>query len=157
MAKLQDLLSLASKQNLTASQAVEGAVFRMRLGDEEGVKGKNPSDEERNKYFIVLGHDSEGNAIGFVLIDTAINSYLPKKRKAAHYKIHAKDNVFLNGTDRYVDCSDFKMITKSRFSELFGKDKAKGYINPTDLEEIKKITAGYEDASPKILKRFGLK
>ena len=156
MAKLQDLLSSASKQNLTTSQAVEGAVFRMHLGGEEGVKGKNPGDEGRNKFFIVLGHDSEGNAIGFVLVETRINPYLPEKRKKAHYKILAKNNDFLNGTDRYVDCSDFKQITKSRFSELFGKDKAKGYINPLDLEEIKKITTEYEDASPKILKRFGI-
>ena len=55
MAKLQDLLSSASRENLTTSQAVEGAVFRMHLGDEEGVKGKNPNDEGRNKYFVVLG------------------------------------------------------------------------------------------------------
>lgn len=77
MANLKDLLSAASMESLTASQAVEGAVFRMHLGAEEGVKGKNPEDEGRNKYFVVLGHDAEGNAIGFVLIDTTINQNLP--------------------------------------------------------------------------------
>lgn len=157
MAKLQDLLSSVSREILTTSQAVEGAVFRMHLGEEEGVKGKNAGEAGRNKYFVVLGHDSEGNAIGFVLIDTCVNPHLPEKRRNAHYKILAKDNAFLNGMDRYVDCSDFKQISKSRFSELFGKDKAKGCINPSDLLEIKKMTVEYEDASPKILKRFGLK
>ena len=96
MANLKDILSSTSIENLTASQAVEGSVFRMHLGANEGVKGKNPGDDGRNKYFVVLGHDSEGNAIGFVLVDTYINPNLPKKRQQAHYKILAKDNAFLD-------------------------------------------------------------
>lgn len=157
MVNLKDLLSEESLENLTASQAVEGAVFRMHLGTDEGVKGKNLGDNGRNKYFIVLGHDAEGNAIGFVLVDTNINPHLPKKRQDAHYKILAKDNVFLNGVDRYVDCSDFKVISKKRFSELFGKEKAKGTVDNASLKAIKEMTSNYEDASPKMLKRFGLK
>ena len=157
MANLKDLLSSKGIENLISSQAVEGAVFRMHLGSEEGVKGKNIGDEGRNKYFVVLGHDSEGNAIGFVLIDTTINPNLPKKRQDAHYKILAKDNPFLCGVDRYVDCSDFKVIAKKRFAELFGKEKVKGVIDAVSLNAIKQITANYDDASPKMLKRFGLK
>ena len=156
MVNLKELLSSESIENLTASQAVEGAVFRMHLGEDEGVKGKNPGDEGRNKYFVVLGHDSEGNAIGFVLVDTVINPNLPQRRKNAHYKILASNNTFLNGVDRFVDCSDFKLISRKRFSELFGKEKAKGTIAAKDLAAVKKMTAEYEDASPKILKRFGL-
>lgn len=157
MANLKDLLSAESMENLTSSQAVEGAVFRMHLGAEEGVKGKSPGDDGRNKYFVVLGHDSEGNAIGFVLVDSNINPNLPQKRQNAHYKIMAKDNAFLEGVDRYVDCSDFKVITKKRFSDLFGKEKSKGTIDAASLTAIKEMTSNYEDASPKMLKRFGLK
>lgn len=157
MANLKDFLSAESMENLTSSQAVEGAVFRMHLGAEEGVKGKSPGDDGRNKYFVVLGHDSEGNAIGFVLVDSNINPNLPQKRQKAHYKIMAKDNAFLEGVDRYVDCSDFKVITKKRFSELFGKEKSKGTIDAASLTAIKEMTSNYEDASPKMLKRFGLK
>ena len=50
MAKLKDLLSTVSQETLVSSQAVEGMVFRMHLGDEEGVKGKNVGDVGRNKY-----------------------------------------------------------------------------------------------------------
>ncbi len=156
MANLKELLSSESLANLAVSQAVEGAVFRMHLGKDEGIKDKNPGDEGRNKYFVVLGYDSEGNAIGFVLIDTVINPHLPQKRQDAHYKILASNHTFLNGIDRFVDCSDFKLISRKRFAELFGKEKAKGTINTMDLAVIKKMTAEYEDASPKILKRFGL-
>lgn len=156
MANLKDILSSASLENLTSSQAVEGSVFRMHLGVKEGVKGKNSGDDGRNKYFVVLGHDSEGNAIGFVLVDTNINPNLPIKRQKAHYKILAKDNAFLDGVDRYVDCSDFKVISKKRFAELFGKEKAKGTVDAASLTTIKEMTSNYEDASPKMLKRFGL-
>ena len=103
-----------------------------------------------------IENDSEGNAIGFVLVDTVVNPNLPQRRKDAHYKILARNNTFLNGVDRFVDCSDFKLISRKRFSELFGKEKAKGTINAADLAAVKKMTAEYEDASPKILKRFGL-
>lgn len=156
MANFKDILSSASLENLTSSQAVEGSVFRMHLGAKEGVKGKNSGDDGRNKYFVVLGHDSEGNAIGFVLVDTNINPNLPIKRQKAHYKILAKDNAFLDGVDRYVDCSDFKVISKKRFAELFGKEKAKGTVDAASLTTIKEMTSNYEDASPKMLKRFGL-
>lgn len=144
MVNLKELLSSESIENLIVSQAIEGAVFRMHLGEDEGVKGKNPGDEGRNKYFVVLGHDSEGNAIGFVLVDTVVNPNLPQRRKDAHYKILARNNAFLNGVDRFVDCSDFKLISRKRFSELFGKEKAKGTINATDLAAVKKMTAEYE-------------
>lgn len=157
MANLKDILSSASLENLTSSQAVDGSVFRMHLGAKEGVKGKNSGDDGRNKYFVVHGHDSEGNAIGFVLVDTNINPNLPIKRQKAHYKILAKDNAFLDGVDRYVDCSDFKVISKKRFAELFGKEKAKGTVDAASLTTIKEMTSNYEDASPRMLKRFGLK
>lgn len=156
MAKLKDLLSELSQENLTTSLAEEGAVFRMHLTDEEGVIGKNPGDDGRNKYFVVLGHDLQGNAIGFVLIDTTINPNLPQCRKDAHYKIDSATYSFLEGEDRYVDCSDFKIISKERFSILFDKHTAKGKIICEDLENIKKLTVGYVNASPKTMKRFGL-
>lgn len=44
-----------------------------------------------------------------------------------------------------------------RFAELFGSEKAKGTIDDASLTAIKQITSNYEDASPKLLKRFGLK
>lgn len=156
MANLKDLLSIESIENLAASQAVEGSVFRMHLGKEEGIIDKKPGDNGRNKYFVVLGHDAEGNAIGFVLVDTNINQNLPKKRQDAHYKLLAKDNAFLSGVDRYVDCSDFKVISKKRFAELFGEEKSKGTVDAASLTAIKQMTSSYEDASPKLLKRFGL-
>lgn len=95
MGSIADRLSGKQKERLVTSSLSEGEVFRMHLGDEENVKGKNSGDDGRNKYFIIIGHDSEGNAIGFVLIDTQINPYLPDKRKDMHYPLSAKNILSL--------------------------------------------------------------
>lgn len=153
---LSDLLSKEEIEKLTISSVQVGDVFRMHLGEEEKVKGKNLTDDGRNKYFVVLGYDLEGNAFGFVLIDTNINPALPQKRKDMHYPLFASKYDFLEGVNRFIDCSDLKVISGSRFVQLFGADKAKGKINNEDLSLIKAAVVSYEDASPKLLKRFGL-
>lgn len=155
-AKLPDFLSDQCLENLIIKNVTEGEIFRMRLSEDEGVKDKNRGDNGRNKYFVILGHDSEGNAIGFVLIDSQINPYLPKKRKDLHYPIKASKYSFLDGKNRFIDCSDFKIISKAKFSKLFGAEKSKGKLDEDDLAFVKEATAHYEDASPKQLKRFGL-
>lgn len=98
MTNLKDLLSDSAIGDLTSSIVQEGDVFRFHLSAEEGVIGKNIGDDGRNKYFIVIGHDREGNAIGLVLIDTHINPNLPLIRQQKHYKILAAKYSFLNGT-----------------------------------------------------------
>lgn len=157
MSTLVDFLSEKNLERLILSTVSEGDVFRMHLGEEENVKGKDKNDDGRNKYFVLLGQDSEGNALGFVLIDTEINPYLPQRRKDLHYTLLASKYLFLKGKNRFVDCSDFKIISHKRFTELFGADKSKGKIEADDLSYIKEAVASYEDASPKLLKRFGLK
>ena len=97
-----------------------------------------------------MGHDLDGNAIGVVIIDTKINPNLPLRRQQMHYQLSAKKYAFLKEKDRFVDCSDLKTITGKR------NDKAKGIIMQDDLELIKGAVISYEDASPKMLRRFGL-
>ena len=153
---VEDLLPQETVERMLLSRVSVGEVFRMHLGKEENIKGKNPGDDGRNKYFVVLGHDLDGNAIGVVIIDTEINPNLPPRRQQMHYQLSAKKYAFLKEKDRFVDCSDLKTITGKRFKELFGNGKAKGTIMQDDLELIKGAVISYEDASPKALKRFGL-
>ena len=151
----EDLLPQETVERMLLSNVSVGEVFRMHLGKEENIKGKNSGDDGRNKYFVVLGHDLDGNAIGVVIIDTKINPNLPLRRQQMHYQLSAKKYAFLKEKDRFV-CSDLKTITGKRFKELFGNDKAKGIIMQDDLELIKGAVISYEDASPKMLRRFGL-
>ena len=68
-----DMLSKAKIAELIGSVVEEGDVYRMRLDDREGVVGKDGANS-RNKYFVLIGNDSEGNAFGFFLIDTNITN-----------------------------------------------------------------------------------
>lgn len=153
---LADILPKEMLENLVTSIVEEGDVYRMRLDEREGIVPKNISDAGRNKFFIVCGHDSEGNAFGFFVVDTLINPSLPQARKEKHVKIEASKYSFLDGTDRYVDCSDFKMISKERFTELFSADKGKAKIQPEDVEKYKQEALTYRNANKKLLKRFGI-
>jgi len=49
------------------------ADFHQALIKEEGIIPKNKGDEGRKKFFVVVGKDQEGNAIGFVLVNSEIN------------------------------------------------------------------------------------
>jgi len=156
MVSIEELLPKSTIRNLAISAVIEGDVFRMRLGEEEHVRGKRAEDDGRNKYFVVLGADSEGNAIGFVLINSGINKNLPQCRKELHYLLPASKYKFLEGKDRYVDCSDFKVMSQEKFMRNFGSRSIKGTIDGTDLALMKSAVASYENASPKLLKRFGI-
>ena len=152
---LADRLSQAKISELIGSVVEEGDVYRMRLDGREGVVGKDGADS-RNKYFVLVGNDSEGNAFGFFLIDTNINPSLPEARKQKPYKLLSCNYDFLEGTDRYVDCSDFKVIQKERFSALFSAKKSIAKINKKDIAKIKSEAISYRNANRKLLRRFGL-
>lgn len=85
-----------------------------------------------------------------------LNPYLPACRKELHYLLKATDYDFLEGEDRFVDCSDFKKISKERFADLFSAEKQKGKINQQDVKKIKDLICSYENVSMKMLWRFGL-
>lgn len=85
-----------------------------------------------------------------------INPSLPEARKQKHYKLLSCYYDFLEGTDRYVDCSDFKVIQKERFSALFSAKKSIAKINKKDIAKIKSEAISYRNANRKLLRRFGL-
>ena len=82
MVNFKDLLGEdANLQDLLLDAVEEGDVFRLNLSKAEGIIPKKAGDEGRKKYFVVVGKDKEGNAIGFVLINSEIN----KHRKEMHF------------------------------------------------------------------------
>ena len=89
-------------------------------------------------------------------INSEVNPHLPACRKELHYLLKATDYDFLEGEDRFVDCSDFKKISKERFADLFSAEKQKGKINQQDVKKIKGLICSYENVSMKMLRRFGL-
>lgn len=155
MAAIGDLLSKNLIKTLINSSIKVGNVYRMKLGKEEKITPKNPQDDSRNKYFIIVGKDKAGNALGFVLINTNINVNLPDSIKDLHYPINPSKYPFLE-TKRFVDCSELKIIYKDKFDSLFDSSKEKGQIKEDDLELIISALQSSPKVTPKQLKTFGL-
>lgn len=114
-----------------ARHSVEiGDVFRMRLTREEGIIPKK-GDDSRNKYFIVLGFDNEGNVFGGVVINSAINQNVPQHIKDLHMPLKVSDYPFL-GKDRFVDCSTLMKPGAEKFTIW----EHKGFIKESDVRLI---------------------
>lgn len=140
-----------------------GDVFRMRLGPEEGVPGKNDGDGGRNKYFVIAGIDTKKEFLGILLINTDINRNIPVGRQKLHLKLFTDEYIFLRDKNpespvesRFVDCSDMKKFRLAKFCKSCNRDKWKGRIETEDMNRILEETANSEFASPKWMKRFGL-
>lgn len=155
MTTIGDLLSDDQKQTLINDSVEVGNVYRMKLGPEENVTPKNPDDDSRNKYFIIVGKDRDGNALGFVLINSSINANLPDPIKDLHYPVSPSKYPFLVKTS-FIDCSDLKTINKDKFDSIFDSSKEKGQIKEDDLELIISTLQSSPKVTPKQLKRFGL-
>ncbi|MBS5625771.1 MAG: hypothetical protein KHW86_11225 [Porphyromonadaceae bacterium] len=153
---LGDLLSDEIKDKLISSVLDIGCVYRMKLTEEEGVTPKNEGDDSRKKYFIIVGFDNEGNAIGFLLINTNLRNEYTEEILALQYPLSHEKYDFLEGKSRYVDCSKIKSIKKEKFNSLFGGEKSHGVILEEDLELILDCVKNAPTITRKELKKYGL-
>lgn len=106
MVSIGELISAEQRDNIIEMNMHVGDVYRMKLTPEEGIIPKHKDENDRNKYFIVIGKDDEGNTIGFVLINSHINQGIPQIIKNLHYPLKKEKYAFLNNKDRFVDCSN---------------------------------------------------
>lgn len=156
MASFSDLLSETTKGKLIASTIKVGSVYRMKLTPTEGVIPKRTEDTSRNKYFVVVGFDKEGNAIGFVLINTNINPDLTEEVKLLHYPILHRNYPFLANQNRFVDCNKIKRITIEKFNNLLGGDSEVGQITDEDLSYIFRTIKESPTVTTKELLKYGI-
>lgn len=82
MMKISDALNEEELLRLASRMVKVGDVYEMTMTEANGIKPKG-GDSSRDKYFIVLGFDSNGTAYGDVIINSRINRNL-----SAHLKIH---------------------------------------------------------------------
>ena len=150
MVSLGDILGKQAEK-LAQSSIEVGNVYRIKLDKSSGIIPK-PGDDTRNKFFIILGFDSDGNIYGGVIINSSINANIPSKLKFLHMPIKVSKYSFLEH-DSFVDCSSLKTTPLSGFSrwEFLGK---------MDKEDVTMIV-GTLKTSPLVdiarLEDFGIK
>ena len=151
---LADLLGRdKNRDKLIRSSLEVGAVLKMKLTKKEGITPKNGNS--RDKYFIIIGFDDSGNAIGVLLINSVINANLPDEIKLLHYPLK-KDKYSFLSHNSHVDCSNIKPISNDVFFERFAGDGSYGRIEEEDLELIIGAVKSSSTIEPKALKKFGL-
>lgn len=130
-----------------------GSVFRMRFFPQDGIVPKDAGDTSRDKYFVILGKNNEGDLVALSLINTEINENLRQRIGAFQYQISSSDYEFLNGKDRFVDCYDMKEVASERIVE---QGDYAGLISETDLKSIIKLVNDSPIVSVAKLRRYGI-
>lgn len=113
--KLFDALNEEELARLATQTVSVGDVYEITMTEANGIRPK-PGDKSRDKYFVVLGFDSDGVAYGGVIINSNINKNLPGHLKMYHMPLKKSKYSFLR-YDSFVDCLQLKTAYPNKFNE----------------------------------------
>lgn len=113
MTNIGDLLGVAANELLQSNINI-GDVHLLNLDLTNGITPKN-DDATRNKFFIVLGFDNEGNVIGGLVINSKINYNLPPTVTDYQLPITVKQCPFLQHNS-FVNCSKIIVAKRTKFN-----------------------------------------
>ncbi len=150
MMKISDALNEEELLRLASRTVKAGDVYEMTMTEANGIRPK-AGDSSRDKYFIVLGFDSDGVAYGGVIINSQINKNLPAHLKMYHMPIRRSKYPFLR-YDSFVDCVRLKVAFPQKFNEW----KYLGEIDEYDVGLIIGTVKESPAESVERLARFGL-
>lgn len=148
--KISDALSEDALSRLAARTVKIGDVYEITMTEANGIKPKH-GDSSRNKYFVVLGFDSNGIAYGGVIINSRININLPGYIRMYHMPIKQSKYPFLR-YDSFVDCVQLKTAHPRKFNEW-------NYLGEIDRYDVELIIGTIKESpreSARHLAQFGL-
>lgn len=148
--KISDALNENELSKLASQTIKIGDVYKITMTEANGIKPKG-GDSSRDKYFIVLGFDSNGVIYGGVIINSKINRNLPPHLKMYHMPIKQSKYPFLR-YDSFVDCLQLKIAYPKKFNEW-------NYLGELDEYDINLIIGTIKESpveSEERLSQFGL-
>lgn len=151
MIKFSDAFNAEELLRLASHTVKVGDVYEMTMTEANGIKPK-AGDASRDKYFIVLGFDSNGIVYGGVIINSQINNNLPANLKMYHMPLKRSKYSFLR-YDSFVDCVRLKIAHPQKFNEW-------NYLGEIDEYDIGLIIGTVMESpaeSEARLAQFGLK
>lgn len=132
------------------SEVKIGDVFFVTMNKANGVVPKT-GDTSRDKFFVVLGFDNDGNVYGGVIFNSFINMNLPPNVRAMQHLIKGESYDFLS-YDSYIDCSSIKIVKKNKLL----KSTSLGTLDEEDISLVCGKTKSNSRINKAELKRFGL-
>ncbi len=148
--KISDALNNSELSRLASHTVKVGDVYEITMTEANGIKPKT-GDNSRDKYFIVLGFDSNGIAYGGVIINSRINRNLPAHLKMYHMPIKQSKYPFLR-YDSFIDCVQLKVAYPQKFNEW-------NYLGEIDEYDVALIIGTVKESpveSEERLSQFGL-
>lgn len=150
MTNFGDLLG-DSADKLTQNSINIGDVHLLNLDQNNGITPKS-GDTTRNKFFIVLGFDNEGNVIGGLVINSKINYKLPPSVTDYQLPVSVEQFPFLEHNS-FINCSKIIVAKRSKFN----KTTYRGEISDTEMMELIINTIKESPTVNKMqLKEFGI-
>ena len=150
MTNFGDLLGDMADE-LTQNSINIGDVHLLNLDQNNGITPKS-GDTTRNKFFIVLGFDNDGNVIGGLVINSKINYKLPPSVTDYQLPVSVEQFPFLEHNS-FINCSKIIVAKRSKFN----KTTYRGEISDT---EMMKLIINTVKESPTVnkmqLKEFGI-
>lgn len=128
MTNFGDLLGDLADE-LTQNSINIGDVHLLNLDQNNGITPKN-GNTTRNKFFIVLGFDNEGNVIGGLVINSKINYKLPPSVTDYQLPVSVEQFPFLEHNS-FINCSKIIVAKRSKFN----KTTYRGEISDTEMME----------------------
>lgn len=127
-----------------------GDVFRITMNKANGITPK-PGDNSRDKFFVVLGFDGNGNVYGGVIFNSYVNINLPPFVQAMQHLVKGGDYEFLSH-DSYIDCSSIKTVKKSKLLKSYSLGK----LSTNDVSNVCEKIRNNTRISKVELRKFGL-
>lgn len=150
MTNFGDLLGDLADE-LTQNSINIGDVHLLNLDQNNGITPKS-GDATRNKFFIVLGFDNDGNVIGGLVINSKINYKLPPSVTDYQLPVSVQQFPFLEHNS-FINCSKIIVAKRSKFN----KTTYRGEISDTEMMELIINTVKENPTVNKMqLKEFGI-
>lgn len=137
-------------KKLVTNTVEVGDVYRVKMTAKDVITPKD-GDDSRNKFFVVLGFDDQGNIYGGVIINSKINQNVSQSVKDYHMPISCKKYMFLDH-DSFVNCANLKTKPLSEFASSLKLGK----IDEEDITLIKGTIKNSPNEKKAKLKQFGL-
>ena len=136
---------------LTQNSINIGDVHLLNLDQNNGITPKS-GNTTRNKFFIVLGFDNEGNVIGGLVINSKINYKLPPSVTDYQLPVSVEQFPFLEHNS-FINCSKIIVAKRSKFN----KTTYRGEISDIEMMELIINTVKESPTVNKMqLKEFGI-
>lgn len=127
-----------------------GAVHYVAMDEANGLTLKDGA-KYRNKYFVILGVDSNGNAFGGVVFNSRVNPKVPLQHQLYHFPISRSSYSFLSH-DSFIDCSTLMTVRTSSLSS----GTFRGTLSEEHLDSVRTSVRECGTIPAFKLKRYGI-